>query len=1062
MKIICMLNYVKICYILLTFLPFFCFSTNNNNVKKNTDLLKSFSDRMLYLREESRGMFYHGFNSYMEHAYPWDELQPLSCKGRRWDARVRGTLDDSLGGFSTTLVDSLDMFALIGDYAGFRKHVRMVINEVHFNRNVNVSVFETNIRVLGGMLSAHMLLVDPVLGPILMETRLSQEERNNEIPPFSYNGELLDMSLDLGNRMLPAFRTKSGLPSHLVNLKYGIPKSNKKEAKETCVAAAGTLLLEFGILSRLTGVSTFESAAKRAVSTIWEKRSKVNLLGITLNVETGNWKQTHSSIGAGVDSFYEYLLKTYILFGDAKYLKMFEKAYEAVDTYIIDGINYREVSMSNGNKYQGIVSSLAAFWPALQVLKGDIDGGKRTFEGFYDLWTQYNAMPDLYNLDSGKLLQYGRDWPLRPELVESAYHLYTATRDIKYIKVAQHVLKTLQNTSRVECGYASIADVRTHRLDDRMDSYFLSETTKYLFLIFHEAYMHPPLAVMNKVKQRNGKCNRGDKQQQQQYDDNADDVSNNNNGDDDLLNSIGGLPSECIAWRQTGNCDGRGRREPQFDNVDCNVIIDTYKSGYCECSGTNMFNLHDKIKRHNCGHEPFTCADECKKYFSNYHVGDEFQENQHGDNIVFNDQNEPLPIDMNRIVFSTEGHIFLLWSKLRPSRIPKYESRTSRSENYKDVTLSNCPSQDDNNMDDDIDVVDSMIEKPATTTTTTKPSSSRSSSSNKNNKNDNGDNNIASTSSTTSSIPKVINIMPETGMKYLATALGQHLASGGSLSLNGDDQIKLECDYRGMCTIGSSDGNDSFALGEILLSIQGGKENVRNDILTLHGSTAQFGATINSTHVLGEPLIAEPLDSCAPLTGTSFHNAIVLVERGDCSFVEKARHVQDSGGAAMIVMDKGDTTYTDEDTGEEVSVESIQEHEHFQMADDGHGGDIYIPSLLISERDGNKLLDTLAEGIENDDNDMNVEGGPRFYVLDMWSDDGRLNPGASTGGGGDSSKRNIHTTKPQVFPLTALLKMGLLPQNLVDTIKSAFQPANTGTTTTISSAAPGEDSKTSP
>ena len=114
---------------------------------------------------------------------------------------------------------------------------------------------------------------------------------------------------------------------------------------------------------------------------------------------------------------------------------MFEKAYEAVDTYIIDGINYREVSMSNGNKYQGIVSSLAAFWPALQVLKGDIDGGKRTFEGFYDLWTQYNAMPDLYNLDSGKLLQYGRDWPLRPELVESAYHLYTATRDIKYIKV---------------------------------------------------------------------------------------------------------------------------------------------------------------------------------------------------------------------------------------------------------------------------------------------------------------------------------------------------------------------------------------------------------------------------------------------------------------------------------------------------------------------------------------------------------------------------------------------------------------------------------------------------
>ena len=203
------------------------------------DIVASFSQRMLYLREEARGIFYHGFNAYMKHAYPWDELKPLSCTGRKWNERERGTLDDSLGGFSTTLVDSLDMLALIGDYAGFRKYVRMVIRDVHFDRNVNVSVFETNIRVLGGMLSAHMLLTDPLLGPILTESRLSEEERNNEVPPFSYNGELLDMSLDLGNRMLPAFRTKSGLPSHLVNLKYGIPKSNAKEAKETCVAAAG-------------------------------------------------------------------------------------------------------------------------------------------------------------------------------------------------------------------------------------------------------------------------------------------------------------------------------------------------------------------------------------------------------------------------------------------------------------------------------------------------------------------------------------------------------------------------------------------------------------------------------------------------------------------------------------------------------------------------------------------------------------------------------------------------------------------------------------------------------
>ena len=50
--------------------------------------------------EEAREMFYHAYDSYMEHAYPWDELRPLTCEPRRWDRRERGTLDDSLGGYA--------------------------------------------------------------------------------------------------------------------------------------------------------------------------------------------------------------------------------------------------------------------------------------------------------------------------------------------------------------------------------------------------------------------------------------------------------------------------------------------------------------------------------------------------------------------------------------------------------------------------------------------------------------------------------------------------------------------------------------------------------------------------------------------------------------------------------------------------------------------------------------------------------------------------------------------------------------------------------------------------
>ena len=87
-------------------------------------------------------------------------------------------------------------------------------------------------------------------------------------------------------------------------------------------------------------------------------------------------------------------------------------------------------------------------------------------------------------------------------------------------------------------------------------------------------------------------------------------------GEEDILDGIGGAPWQCVAWRQTGNCDGSGVREPQFDNFDCSARISTYKSGYCECVGTNMFNLHSKIERHNCGHKEFSCAEECKNYFS--------------------------------------------------------------------------------------------------------------------------------------------------------------------------------------------------------------------------------------------------------------------------------------------------------------------------------------------------------------------------------------------------------------------------------------------------------------
>jgi ER degradation enhancer, mannosidase alpha-like 3 len=79
-------------------------------------------------------MLKHAYSSYMQQAYPADELKPLSCEGRFWNQRERGTLDDCLGGYALTLVDSLSTLALVGDLPAFRRGVARVMQEVRLRQ----------------------------------------------------------------------------------------------------------------------------------------------------------------------------------------------------------------------------------------------------------------------------------------------------------------------------------------------------------------------------------------------------------------------------------------------------------------------------------------------------------------------------------------------------------------------------------------------------------------------------------------------------------------------------------------------------------------------------------------------------------------------------------------------------------------------------------------------------------------------------------------------------------------------------------------------------------------
>ncbi|XP_031780380.1 ER degradation-enhancing alpha-mannosidase-like protein 3 [Nasonia vitripennis] len=421
------------------------------------------------LKEEAKDMFYHAYNAYMDNAYPADELMPLSCKGRyRGSEPDRGDIDSTLGNFSLTLVDTLDTLVVIGDLEEFENAVKLVIKDVTFDTDVIVSLFETNIRMLGGLLSGH-ILADYI------------QQRGNAMS--WYRGELLNLAKDLGYRFLPAFNTSTGIPFGRINLRYGMKGVPLEMTRETCTACAGSMILEMAALSRLTGESVFEEKAQKAMDVLWKLRHRgSDLMGSVLNVNSGDWVRRDSGVGAGIDSYYEYCLKAYILLGDEKYLGRFNKHYQAIMKYISQGPMLLDVHMHRPNtNSKNFMDALLAFWPGVQVLKGDIKPAVETHEMLYQVMQRHNFIPEAFTTDFQ--VHWGHH-PLRPEFLESTYFLYKATGDHYYLGVGRKVLKSLQTYARVSCGFAAVSDVRTNKHDDTMDSFVLSETFKYLYLLF--------------------------------------------------------------------------------------------------------------------------------------------------------------------------------------------------------------------------------------------------------------------------------------------------------------------------------------------------------------------------------------------------------------------------------------------------------------------------------------------------------------------------------------------------------------------------------------------------
>ncbi|XP_046840055.1 ER degradation-enhancing alpha-mannosidase-like protein 1 [Xenia sp. Carnegie-2017] len=455
---------------------------NGSQWRKYTTTYSYFSEsERIELREEAKEMFYFGYDNYIKYAYPMDELDPIHCTGRGPDYENPSNINinDVLGDYSLSLVESLGTLAIMGNISEFKRAVKLVMDNVSFDKNTTVQVFEVTIRVLGGLLSAHLIIRDP------------QQPFGNMIPN-DYNDELLLMAHDLANRLLCAFdNTTHGIPYPRVNLKHGIPE---KLFKTTCTAGVGTLLLEFGTLSRLLGDPTYEITAKNALEGIWKFRSKkTGLLGNVINVITGEWVSNMSGIGAGMDSIYEYLLKSYILFGDSNDLQKFNDLYKSVNMYMRKGRHlcnsgngdvpiFVNVNMNDGKIINTWIDSLSASFAAVQVLNGDVEDAICTHALFYAIWKRYGALPERFDWNTG--MSHVHFYPLRPELAESTYLLYQATQHPFYLHVGKDIINSIQKHAKARCGYATLHNVMDKSQEDRMESFFLSETLKYLYLLF--------------------------------------------------------------------------------------------------------------------------------------------------------------------------------------------------------------------------------------------------------------------------------------------------------------------------------------------------------------------------------------------------------------------------------------------------------------------------------------------------------------------------------------------------------------------------------------------------
>ncbi len=398
------------------------------------------------LAERVKAELLHAWSGYTQYAWGHDDLLPVTKTWRDWYGKETLLM---------TAVDTMSTLAIMRLDDELKKTVDYVGKNLSFDKDMSVSNFEITIRILGGLLSTHQTTGDP---------------------------RLLALADDLGTRLMPAFKSKTGMPYRFVNLRTGAVDGVVSNPAEI-----GTLILEWGTLSKLTKKPVYLDAAKKALVALYQHRDKTTgLVGQGINVETGQWTNKASHIGGAIDSYYEYLLKCERLFGDRECGDMYRAAVASVNRHLADEVNgalwYGRADMSTGQRTGTTFGSLHAFFPGVLAMGGDLERARRLQDSAFRMWTLHGIEPEGLNYQTMTVTRAG--YQLRPEIVESAYILSRYTNDPRYLEMGRRMFADLVKHCRTETGYTVLESVVTKEKGNLQHSFLLAETLKYFYLLF--------------------------------------------------------------------------------------------------------------------------------------------------------------------------------------------------------------------------------------------------------------------------------------------------------------------------------------------------------------------------------------------------------------------------------------------------------------------------------------------------------------------------------------------------------------------------------------------------